>query len=135
MKYILDDIRYFLFCDPLVTALIVACVGFFAFLGIDFLCHTTTVHAGVLIEKHYVPGSESSGSGWGVGHNGKPVYIITHSSAKEKFILLVKATDGSVWSVESDPSLFFAKNPSDSVRFEVNEGRLSGMDLGKNALR
>lgn len=64
-------------------------LGFSIFLIDGLSCKTETLKGNV-IDKHYKPEHNSTGTGYGMTNNGQNGVIVTHEHEAEKFLLIVR---------------------------------------------
>lgn len=97
----------------------------------DGAAGTYVTRTGLVVDKHYKPATSSSTST--VGSNGK-VYSST-SSSSEKFLIMVKTSNGQVFTTETDASIYYSKNINDRAEFEIHTGKLSGITWSIHTLK
>lgn len=93
------------------------------FMIVDCAMSKPKPFTGVIIEKHYVPASTSTGTG--VGSNGE--VIMTTSSESEKYIVFVRADNGEIIEVKCERGLYFLKAVKDRIDCSHMMGFFTGV--------
>lgn len=121
--------------NPILSVILFLCfLGLSVFLLDGISCKTKTLRGNV-IDKHYKPEQNSTGTGYGMTSNGQNGVIVTHEYEHEKFLLILKSRGGKIFTVESNPELYYKKQIGDPVRFDVYLGRITGIEYGSLAIR
>lgn len=89
-------------------------------------CAAPMPSSGIVVERVYTPSLD--GTGWGsgsctgVGTNGSVVtgtcFGTVHYSENEKWTLVMKAPDGTVWAEPVDPQTWALYDKGDTVSFD-----------------
>ena len=80
---------------------------------------------GEVIDKHYTP--ETGGSGSGVSSNGGVVFVDT--SDPEAFSMIVRKSDKIVFSIKTEPSVYYNVQVGDKVECVELIGSLTGKSI------
>ena len=123
----IDMFKDMLFDWPLgtmLTLVILALVGFLAFVVVDYSCGVEQARSGTVIGKAYTAASTGTGVGPSTGGNGGVAVVVT--STPEKYTLFVEAPCGGVDKVGVTQEAWLKYEKGDIFEYSVRVGRLSG---------
>ena len=113
-------------------------IGMLVLLGIiltDVVFSTSTLTAGVVVDKQYQSEQTHVGVGNGVSTNGTSSQVVTTSTTPEQFLLIVRNSKQKIVTVECTPELYYSKEKEDELEYNIKNGYITGLNYGYNGVR
>lgn len=106
-------------------ALSIFCLGL-AFIWVDVFCTTAHEFSGVVLDKHYK--AEKTEVGTGVVSTPQGISAVTTVSVDpENFLVMVKCEDGSIYTAECSPEIYYSKERGSRIVCKKNKGVFTGL--------
>ncbi|ESU28381.1 hypothetical protein FLJC2902T_17340 [Flavobacterium limnosediminis JC2902] len=105
------------------------------YIGIDGALSYPKYDSGIIIDKHYVAESNSTGTGVGMTSNGKMGVVVTSNHESEKYLLTVKTNKGEIVTVKCEPKLFYRKKLNENLDFRIQTGCFSKSNWGAYGIK
>lgn len=102
---------------------------------LDGITSKPEYYSGSVIDKHYVARSHKTGTGVGMTGKGQSGVIITSQTEAEKFLLMAKAPNGKIFTVNCKAELYYKKEIGHELDFAVYKGGIVGMDWSIRGLK
>lgn len=97
-----------------------------AFILVDVFCTETHEFSGVVLDKHYK--AEKTAIGTGIVSTPQGIGAVTTVSIDpENFLVMVKAEDGSIYTAECSPEIFYSKERGSRIVCKKNKGVFTGL--------
>jgi len=110
----MEDIKDLFREMPIISTLISLLLFGLIFILIDGICSEKQPFSGIVVDKHYKAESTSVGTGVVNTGNGSGVVTMVETDP-EKFLVMVRTKDGQIFTVECEPTLYYAKNMNDEI--------------------
>jgi hypothetical protein len=120
---------------PIISSIITLILLGILFISIDGLMSKPEFYSGNVIDKHYSPARNRTGTGVGVTSGGQTAVVMTSESQPEKFLLMVKTKAGNVVTAKCKPELYYEKEIGQEIEFAIYKGLFTGMSWSARGVR
>lgn len=120
---------------PIISTLMAIFILGLVFFLIDGIASKPELFYGNVIDKHYKPEINSTGTGYGITGGGKGGLIVTSEHEREKFLLMVKTEANQVVTIECEPNLYYEKQIGQKIECEAHKGYFTGITWSMYGIR
>jgi hypothetical protein len=112
---------------PIIISVSTVIIILLGFILIDGLASKPEPFNGIVLDKHYKPETNSTGTGYGTTSGGQSGVVVTSEHESEKFLLIVQTENGKVVTVQCESKMYYEKQLGQKIYCNAYKGFFTGV--------